>query len=209
MSSQPGVKLAIDIGGTFTDLAAVERATGRLVLSKADTTPGRLEQGVLAALERSGARAEDVDAFVHGTTVVINAVTERRGASTALVTTRGFRDVLEIGRANRPDLYNLSYAKPRPFVPRRLRFEVTERVTYRGEILAPLAEDELETIGERLREARVDAVAVCFLHAWVNPEHERRAAELLTKSLPGVELVASHEVSAQWREYERTSTAVL
>jgi N-methylhydantoinase A len=203
------VKLAIDIGGTFTDLAAVDRATGRLVLSKADTTPGRLAQGVLAALERSGVRARDVDAFVHGTTVVINIVTERRGAATALVTTRGFRDVVEIGRANRPDLYNLAYAKPRPFVPRRLRFEVTERITYRGEVLTPLDEDELQQVAERLRDAQVDAVAVCFLHAWVNPEHERRAAELLAKSLPGVELVASHEVSAQWREYERTSTAVL
>lgn len=209
MRGTGAVKLAIDIGGTFTDLAAVDRETGRLVLAKADTTPDRLEAGVLAAFERSGIQAENVDAFVHGTTVVVNAVTERRGAATALLTTRGFRDVLEIGRANRPDLYNLSYAKPKPFVPRRLRFEVTERLTHRGDVLVPLAEEELDPIAERLREEGVDAVAVCFLHAWSNPDHERRAAELIAKSLLGVEVVASHEVSAQWREYERTSTAVL
>src|SRR5258706_4893459 len=116
--ARPGVvaahRLAIDIGGTFTDLAAVDE-TGRLVLAKADTTPGRLEDGVTDALERSGVDPEGVSSFVHGTTVVINAITERAGATTALVTTRGFRDVLEIGRANRPDLYNLRYRKPPPF----------------------------------------------------------------------------------------------
>jgi N-methylhydantoinase A len=204
-----GIKLAIDIGGTFTDLAAVDRRTGAILHTKVDTTPGSLHDGVLLALERSGVPPSEVDTFVHGTTAVINAVTERTGARTALVTTRGFRDVLEIGSANRPDLYNLSYAKPRPFVRRRLRFEATERMSYRGEVLEPLAEDELEGIAERLRDADVHAVAVCFLHSWANPQHERRAAELLTKLLPRVEIVASHETSGQWREYERTSTAVL
>jgi N-methylhydantoinase A len=204
-----GIKLAIDIGGTFTDLAAVDRRTGALVLAKADTTPDRLQEGVLAALKRSGVGAPDVDSFVHGTTVVINAVTERRGARTALVTTRGFRDVLEIGRGNRPDLYNLCYAKPPPFVPRRWRYEVTERISYRGEILVPLVEDEFEPIAQTLRAAEIEAVAVCFLHAWVDPGHERRASQLLVELLPGVEVVASHEVSAQWREFERSSTAVL
>jgi N-methylhydantoinase A len=204
-----GVKLAIDIGGTFTDLAAVDRRTGALMLAKADSTPGRLQDGVLAALERSDVDPLEVDAFVHGTTVVINAVTERKGARTALVTTRGFRDTLEIGRGNRPDLYNLSYAKPRPFVPRRWRFEVTERISYRGEVLMPLVEDELEPIAHRLRDEAIEAVAVCFLHAWADPTHERRAADLLGKLLPEMEVVASHEVSGQWREYERTSTTVL
>jgi N-methylhydantoinase A len=140
---------------------------------------------------------------------VINAITERWGARTALVTTRGFRDVLEIARANRPDLYNLSYAKPRPFVPRRLRFEVTERMSYRGEALRPLAEEEVEDVARAIGEAGVEAVAVCFLHAWANPEHERRATELLSKELPNAEVVPSHQVSAQWREYERSSTTVL
>ncbi|MGH2526131.1 MAG: hydantoinase/oxoprolinase N-terminal domain-containing protein, partial [Actinomycetota bacterium] len=197
------VALAIDIGGTFTDLAAVDARTGEPLLAKADSTPRRLQQGVLSALERSGVEPHDVGAFVHGSTVVINAITERRGARTAVVTTEGFRDVLEIGRANRPDLYNLSYRKPEPFVPRRFRFEVRERISHRGEVLVPLDEGDVERIADRLR-ADIDAVAICFLHSWINPDHERRTAELLSKLLKGVEIVASHEVSTQWREYERT-----
>jgi N-methylhydantoinase A len=203
------IALAIDIGGTFTDLAAVDRRDGSLILAKVATTSSRLQQGVLSALERSELDPGDVGAFVHGSTVVINAVTERRGARVALVTTEGFRDVLEIGRANRPDLYNLSYRKPEPFVPRRLRFEVPERISHTGAVLVPLDEAEVESLAERLRALGVEAVAVCFLHAWTNHDHERRAAELLSKHLPDVEIVASHQVSAQWREYERTSTSVL
>jgi N-methylhydantoinase A len=201
--------VAIDIGGTFTDLAAMDGRTGELVLTKAPTTPARLDDGVMAALDRSGVPPSSIDALVHGTTVVINAITERRGVPTALVTTRGFRDVLEIGRANRPDIYNLSYAKPVPFVPRRLRFEVAERMSYRGDAIAPLDEGELHALAGRIRETGVEAVAICFLHGWANSAHERRAAELLAEAVPGVEIVASHEVSGQWREYERTSTAVL
>lgn len=201
--------LAIDIGGTFTDLAAVDRRDGSLILSKVATTPSRLQHGVLSALDGSGVRPADVGAFVHGSTVVINAVTERRGARTALVTTEGFRDVVEIGRANRPDLYNLSYRKPETFVRRQHRFEVPERISHTGVVLIPLDETAVESVAEKLRARKVEAVAICFLHAWTNPEHERRAAELLAKLLRDVEIVASHHVSAQWREYERTSTTVL
>jgi N-methylhydantoinase A len=209
MTERPGdqIRLGVDIGGTFTDLAAA--AGGGLILAKTPTTPGRLADGVIDALSDSGVEPTRVAALVHGTTIAINSITERRGASTALITTRGFRDILEIGRANRPDLYNLSYAKPRPFVPRRLRFEVTERTTYRGEILEQLAEGEVELVAEQLREEDVEAVAVCFLHAWANAEHERRAADVLEERLPHVAIVASHQVSAQWREYERASTVVL
>ncbi|HTZ28714.1 MAG TPA: hydantoinase/oxoprolinase family protein [Streptosporangiaceae bacterium] len=203
------IRVAVDIGGTFTDVVAVESGTGHVIRAKADTTPGRLEQGVLDALERSGVPAADVAAFIHGTTVVINALTERRGVDTALVTTRGFRDVLEIGRANRPDLYNLSYVKPVPFVPRHLRFEVTERMSYRGEVLEPMIETDLDNIAGRLAGLGVQAVAVCLLHAWVNPGHERRAVAALGKRLPGVSVIGSHQVSRQWREYERSSTTVL
>jgi N-methylhydantoinase A len=201
--------LAVDIGGTFTDLAAVDRRDGSLILAKVDTTPTRLQRGVLSALGRSEIPPADVGVFVHGSTVVINAITERRGSRTALLTTEGFRDVLEIGRANRPDLYNLSYRKPKPFVPRRLRFEVRERISHTGDVIVPLDEAGVEFVADRLRGLGVDAVAICFLHAWTNPDHERRAAELLSKLLRDVEIVASYEVSAQWREYERTSTAVL
>jgi N-methylhydantoinase A len=207
-TGEPGPRAAVDIGGTFTDLVAVG-TDGDLVFGKAPTTPAALEEGVMRTLAEAGVPPASLSLFVHGTTVVVNAITERRGARTALITTRGFRDVLEIGRANRPDLYNLSYRKPVPVVPRRLRYEVTERMSYRGEVLQPLAEEEIEVLAARLRDHAVDAVAVCFLHSWANPEHERRARDLLVKLLPRTEVVASHEVSRQWREYERSSTAVL
>jgi len=203
------VRLAVDIGGTFTDLVALDTATGRVSRAKADTTPGRLEEGVLAALRISAADPGSIGAFIHGTTVVINAVTERSGARTALVTTAGFRDVLEIGRGNRPDLYNLTYRKPPPFVPRHLRFEVRERMSYRGEEILPLSEEDVAAAARGLAAEHVEAVAVCLLHAWANPAHEQRAAVLLEAALPGVAIVTSHEISRQWREYERTSTTVL
>ena len=203
------VRLAVDIGGTFTDLVAVDTITGDVVRAKADTTPGGLSQGVLDALARSGVPAATVDAFVHGTTVVINAITERRGVPTALATTRGFRDVLEIGRANRPDLYNLAYAKPVPFVPRHLRFEVSERMSYQGAVIEPLGDEDVAKIVRLIEASGCRSVAVCLLHAWANPEHERRLAAVLRDRLPRLAVVASHEISGQWREYERTSTTVL
>ena len=208
MAPPRGARVAVDIGGTFTDLVCID-AYGELHRAKADSTPGALEVAVLDVLARSGVDPASVDSFLHGSTVVINAITERRGARTALVTTRGFRDVLEIARANRPDLYNLRYAKPEPFVPRHLRLEVTERVSYRGEVLTPLDESELAGVAQQLRDLEVDAVAVSFLHAWIRPEHEARVAQVLREMLPGVMVVASHEVSRQWREYERSNTAVL
>ena len=198
----------MDIGGTFTDLVAVDTVSGNVVRAKADTSPN-LSDGVLTALARSGVPAESIEMFIHGTTIVINAVTERRGAPTALVTTRGFRDVLEIGRANRPDLYNLAYAKPVPFVPRHLRFEVTERTTHRGAVLQPVCAADVAVVIEQIAASDVRAVAICLLHAWANPEHEQHLAAALRDQLPGISVVASHQVSGQWREYERTSTAVL
>ena len=201
-------RVAVDIGGTFTDLVCID-ANGELHRAKADSTPEALEVAVLEVLARSGVDPASVDSFLHGSTVVINAITERSGARTALVTTRGFRDVLEIARANRPDLYNLRYAKPEPFVPRHLRLEVTERVSYRGDVLTPLDESELAGVAQQLRDLEVDAVAVSFLHAWIRPQHEARVALVLREMLPGVMVVASHEVSRQWREYERSNTAVL
>jgi N-methylhydantoinase A len=201
-------RVAIDIGGTFTDLVACDM-DGNVVRAKADTTPGRLEQGVLTALDRSAISPSSIGMLVHGTTVVINAVTERSGVPTALITTKGFRDVLEIARANRPDLYNLAYRKPEPFVRRRCRFEVTERMSHRGDVITPLDTTELVAVAEQIRTTGVAAVAVCFLHAWRDPRHEQLALAVLEERLPGVCLVASHQVSGEWREYERTSTAVL
>ncbi|HTG48744.1 MAG TPA: hydantoinase/oxoprolinase family protein [Actinomycetota bacterium] len=203
-----GSRVGIDIGGTFTDLAAVDGA-GRLHLAKVDTTPAAPEGGAIAVLEASDVAPHALDVLVHGTTIVINAITERSGAPTALLTTAGFRDVLEIGRANRPDLYNLAYRKPPPFVSRRLRFEVAERLDHVGRELVPLDEPALIPIAAALREAGIESLAICFLHAWVEASHEHRAAEVLAPMLPGVEIVCSGDVSGEWREFERTSTTVL
>jgi N-methylhydantoinase A len=209
VADEPPVRVAVDIGGTFTDLVALDTVTGEVVRAKTDTTSRQLSRGVLAALECSGVSADNVATFIHGTTVVINAVTERAGARTALVTTKGFRDVLEIGRANRPDIYNLAYRKPVPFVPRHLRLEVSERMSYRGEVVEPVSEAELAACADKLAALEVEAVAICLLHAWANPVHESAIASALRERLPGVSVLASHQVSRQWREYERTSTAVL
>ena len=151
----------------------------------------------------------EVAALAHGTTVVINTLTERTGARTGLVTTRGFRDVLQIARGNRPDMYNLVPRKPEPFVPRRCRYEVTERVDRHGTVLHPLALEELDEIADAIAAAEFEAVAICFLHAYAHPEHERACRDHLKGRLDGVSITASSDVTREWREYERTSTAVL
>ncbi len=201
--------VATDIGGTFTDLVAFDPATGELRVAKAETTPARLADGVLDSLDDSGVQLGGIVHLVHGSTIVINALTQRTGARTALLTTRGFRDVLAIGRGNRPDMYNLVSRKPVPFVPRRLRFEVSERVDRQGAVLVPLVVGELDAIADAMREAQVEAVAVCLLHAYAHPEHERACAAHLRVLLPTVTVTASTEITREWREYERTSTTVL
>ncbi len=207
------IRLAVDVGGTFTDLVGFDEATGRLITAKGLTTPDAQSRGVLEVIGRAetehGLDPTRVAYFVHGGTTVINALLERKGVKTALVTTRGFRDVLEIGRGNRPDLYNLRARTPSPFVTRALRFEVAERLSAKGEVITPLAEDELGAVAEACRDAGVEAVAICFLHAYRNPAHELRAAQLLSALLPGLSVSASHEISREWREYERSSTTVL
>jgi N-methylhydantoinase A len=203
------VKLATDIGGTFTDLVYLDEASGRVGLAKTSSTPPDFERGVMDAISKSTLDPAQVEDFVHGSTLIINALTERKGARTALVTTEGFRDVLEIGRSNRPDIYNFRFRKQPPFVPRELRFEVRERLNYKGEVLLPLDRAGVEAVAARLQAAGVAAVAVCFLHSYVNPTHERECAELLRKRLPGVQVGAASEFVREWREYERSSTAVL
>ena len=203
------MRVATDIGGTFTDLVCVDEHTGELWSTKTSTTPARFEQGVLDALRKAGTDPASIGAFVHGTTIVINTLTERSGAVVGLLTTRGFRDVLEIGRGNRPDMYNFYYRKPAPFVPRHLRFEVSERVTYQGEEITPLAEDEVRAAVAALREAGVAAVAICFLHAYVDDAHERRCAAIVAEEWPEALVTTSSAITREWREYERTSTVVL
>src|ERR1700756_3306982 len=168
-------RVATDAGGTFTDLVAFDERTGAVMVGKALTTPHDPSIGVVETIrqaEKSGLPPRSVTFFVHGGTTVINAITERKGVKTALVTTRGFRDVLAIGRGNRPDLYNLHSEPSVPFVPRHLRFEATERMDAKGRVRIPLNLGEVDAIADRLAYAGVEAVAVVFLHAYANPEHE-------------------------------------
>jgi N-methylhydantoinase A len=203
------LRVATDIGGTFTDVVAFDEETGVLGVGKALTTPPDLPQGLVDAIAAADVRLRDVSELVHGTTVVINALTERRGARTALVTTKGFRDVLEIGRGNRPDMYNLVSRKPLPFVPRRHRFEVRERVDRRGNVLVPLEISDVEPIVAACRRDGIDAVAVCLLHSYAHRQHEEEVRAALRAALPDLAVTISSEITREWREYERSSTAVL
>ena len=198
-------RVGVDVGGTFTDLVAIDPASGAIRSGKVLTTPDAPARGVLAGLE---ALAPGAAAIAHGTTIVTNAVVEGKRARTALVTTRGFRDVLEIARQSRLDLYRLDRPpRPEPLVPRHLRLEVTERVGGDGRVVTPLAEAELPALVATLREAGVQAVAVCLLHAYAHPEHEARIQAALAGAFPYVSV--SHEVNAEFREYERTATTAL
>ena len=205
----PRNRVAVDIGGTFTDLVCFDESSGEVTTGKVSTTPQDLSSGIVEAMQAIVPDLSDVSFFVHGSTAGLNAFLERRGAPVALITTRGFRDVYEIGRANRPEMYNLHYRKPTPLVPRRYIYEVAERTTYDGTIEEPLDEAGLEALARELSAKDFAAVAVCFLHAYVNPQHESRAGEILRGLLPGVHVSLSHEVASEWREYERTSTTVI
>lgn len=202
------MRVATDIGGTFTDLVAVDEQ-GKTILTKSHTTPPNFEEGVIKVIQKSGVCPQEIKDFIHGTTTIINALTERKGAKTALITTKGFRDVLEIARCNRPDLFNMVFAKPRPFIPRYLRQEVEERVSFDGKIITPLNEDDIRTAVEYFKKEKVEAIAVCYINSYANDEHEKRTVELIRKLWPEVFVTSSIEVTKEWREYERTSTIAL
>jgi N-methylhydantoinase A len=199
--------IGVDIGGTFTDLVGYR--DGELVLSKTLTTPANPALGVATALELSGTALAQLDEFLHGSTMAINTVLERRGSKTALLTTLGFRDVYEIGRGNRPDAFDMNFQRPEPLVPRDLRFEIKERLNAQGQILTPLDESHLLTLGAQWQSQGIEAVAVCLLHAYANPVHEQRVGQLLRAAYPGLFITLSHEILREFREYERTSTTVL
>ena len=197
-------RLGVDVGGTFTDLVAL--SDGTLVTAKVPSTPQDQSVGVMNAVSASEVEASAVTALAHGMTVATNALLERRGARTALVTTEGFRDVLEIARQNRPSLYDLAADRPPPLVPRELRFTVEERMGPEGEI-SPLDEGGLEDVVSSIQGSEVEAVAVCLLFAFMHPEHERKVGEALREALPGVHVSLSSEVLPEFREYERFSTS--
>lgn len=198
--------VGVDIGGTFTDLVAIDGETGEMVIAKEPSVPGDFVSGVTAALER--ADLGELDQFRHASTVGTNAIIEREGARTALLTTAGFRDVLLAGRANKPDLYDSEWDPPAPLVPRPLIFGIRERLDYAGRVVSALDESAVAAVVERLRELDVAAVAVCYLNSFMNGAHEARTKKILEASLPDVFVCTSHEVLPEIREFERTSTTV-
>ena len=201
-------RLAIDIGGTFTDLAL--ESGGARHTTKVLTTPSAPERGVLqgvaAILEQSGLRATDIEIVIHGTTLATNAIIERKGARTALITTEGFRDVLALGNESRYDQYDLNIVLPQPLVPRHLRLTVPERLDNEGHVLLPLDETSVWALLPILRREAVESVAVGFLHGFVNPRHERRVRDILNEAMPELGVSLSSEVSPEMREWERFST---
>ena len=206
-------RIGVDIGGTFTDVALVDDASGQIGVAKVPTTPGDLTEGVVRALEMAMGRyavaAPEVNLLSHATTVVTNAILGESGARAALITTRGFRDVLELRRSARADLYDLFQDAPATLIPRRRRFEVTERVGADGAIVTPLAENEIDALVAALAAAQVDAVAVSLLFSFLNPQHERRLAARLRAALPGVPIYLSSDVLPEIKEFERTSTTAV
>lgn len=211
------LRLSADIGGTFTDIVLLDTA-GTIHVEKTASTPGDFKQGVLNGVEKIIGRVQreglnislkDIDYFVHGATIVLNALLERKLPATALVTTRGFRDVLEIMRTNNPRMYDLKWVKPAPLIERRFRFEVGERMSHQGKVVAPLDEAGTRVLARQLKDAGIGAVAVCLLHSYANPAHEKRVREIFAEEHKTCTVVLSSEIAPEIREFERTSTAVI
>ncbi len=202
------LRLAADIGGTFTDIAVFDDRTGKLSFGKVLSTPHRLVEGINAGVAKAGSDYRSAGLFLHGSTIAINTILERKGARTALLITDGFRDIYEIGRINRPDAYNLFFRKHEPLVERALQFEVKERVLADGEVEMPLDEKEIVAFGRRLRQLGVEATAILFLNCYARHDHEARAKAILEQNHPEMFVSASHELSQEYREFERCSTVV-
>lgn len=203
-------RLGVDTGGTFTDIALIHEQTGKAHVAKVPSTPHDPSEavinGVHEIVSQTGIAVEDISFFIHGSTVATNALLERGGAKTALLTTKGFRDVLEIGRQSRPKLYDFKARKKPPFVPRDLRIEVSERIKASGEVLEPLDPQEIRQIARRLKSEGVQSIAVCLINAYINDAHERMIRQLLQEEYPEAYVTLSSEVLPEFKEYERTST---
>ena len=212
--SQSSRRLSINVGGTFTDVVLIDDANGSVWFAKALSTPDDPSVGSIAGaveiLQQTGVPASAIADVIHATTVATNAVIEGKGARTGLITTRGFRDVLEMGQEARYDIYDLGIKMPPPLVPRRRRLEVNERITFDGEVLTPLDEEEvMSTLAFLVDEAGIESLAICLLHGFAHPAHEVRIAEIATRLYPDLAISVSHRVSAEIREFERTSTTVV
>jgi N-methylhydantoinase A/oxoprolinase/acetone carboxylase beta subunit len=207
------MKLGIDIGGTFTDLVLLNETTGELHFGKTLTTYDDPSNGIIKGttelLARVGVKAGELSTIVHGTTLVTNAVIERRGSPTGFITTKGFEDVLEIGRELHYDIYDINLAVPEPLVPRNLRKGITERVNYKGEIIVPIAEEEIAAVVDELIAAGVKSIGVCFLHSFTNPTHEKAVGKYIRTHHPNIYVSLSCEVMPEIREYERSSATAM
>ncbi len=207
MVDSAAIRLAADVGGTFTDVAAFNETTGELELGKALTTPSRLVSGIENGVARTSARFNAARLFLHGTTVAINTILERSGARCALLTTQGFRDIYEIGRVNRPESYNLFFKRHVPLIERDLRFEISERIDAQGAVLIRLDEAQVRAVVTAAVVQGVESIAILFLHSYRNPAHEQRVKRIIEQEFPQLFVSASHELSQEYREFERTSTA--
>jgi N-methylhydantoinase A len=196
----------VDIGGTFTDIAAFDESNGRMLLGKSLSTPHALVEGIEQGIEKTRIAFADVNLFLHGSTIAINTLIERTGARTALLVTRGFRDIYEIGRVNRPDAYNLFFGKHKPLVERALRFEVHERLLADGSVRLRLDTAEIRALAKKLKSLGVEAVGILLIHSYRNPAHEMRVRDILRKRMPDAFISASYELSREYREFERVST---
>lgn len=201
--------IAVDIGGTFTDLLAFDRETGRIYQAKCLSTPPDFASGVLDGIHKADLDLSAVESFVHGSTVAINTAIEHTGARTALVVTKGARDVYQIGRGNRPESYNILFKRAEPLVPPSLTFEIDQRTTAWGESIIPLDVDQSNGLACKLKELEVESVAICFLHSYESPADEARVAEIIRQANESMFVTASHEITRRAGEYERTSTTVL
>ncbi|MEW6663058.1 MAG: hydantoinase/oxoprolinase family protein [Bacillota bacterium] len=208
-TNQPNFRVGVDIGGTFTDFVFIDESTGETFLEKTPTTPRNLWEAIAKGLEKGNIDLLNVSMLIHGTTIGLNAFLEKKGKKTGLITTKGFRDVYEIGRHNRVDMYDLFYKKPEPLIPREFRLEVAERLDAQGNVLVPLCEEDVLNCIKVFKRAGIESVAICLLHSYANPEHEIKVGEILDREFPEAAVSLSHTLAREWREYERTSTTAI
>ena len=198
--------IAVDIGGTFTDLVAFDHESRRVLYAKSPTTYENLVDGILECFHKAKVRPAEASLVNHGTTLVINSLIQRKGAKTALVTSKGFRDILEIARGNRPDPFDLHYQRDEPLIPRELRFEVPERLDSKGEVVTPLDKAALKKLADEIKKLGIESVAIFFMNSYINPTHEENATEQLRELLPDTYITFSTDLTREWYEYERCST---
>ena len=202
-------RLAIDIGGTFADFVLLDEDTGNVTREKEPSPKDRLTDHIFQGIDRLEVDLADLDMVIHGSTVVINTILQEVGSRIGLITTAGFRDVLGLGRGNRPEVYNLLYKPPIPLIPRYLRLEVPERLDHKGNVITPLDEDATRRAVEELKAREVEGIAVCFLHSYANPEHERAVRRIANEAFPEAHVSISSDITGEFREFERTSTVAL